>query len=132
MNGSVILPMLVWSAVLRFARRACPMLARGMELTCHADDAQTFRGPCGADIAACRRLCPDINADREAVPCLWHDLDTDVTPRILRLNSACQRQGFHRWGGAVREGRSVRLVSLMFDDDAAVPLGNEPVLLMIL
>ena len=59
-----------------------------------------------------------------------HDLDTDVTPAMAGLDFALAADKDFV-GKAALEGRdapSSRLVSLIFDDVAAVPLGNEPVM----
>ena len=59
-----------------------------------------------------------------------HDLDTDVTPQMAGLEFALAGSkdfiGKAALGG--RSDPATRLISLSFQDENAVPLGNEPVL----
>ena len=59
-----------------------------------------------------------------------HDLDTDVTPQMAGLEFALAGNkdfiGKAALGGL--SDPTTRLISLSFEDESAVPLGNEPVL----
>ena len=104
----------------------------GWELTCVADDAKALFAalegqgalPVGAFAQTSMRIEKGFLA-------YGHDLDTDVTPSMAGLEFALagDKDFIGRTGLAMREAAPSRLVSLTFDDDTAVPLGNEPVLL---
>ena len=104
----------------------------GWELTCVADDAKALFAalegqgalPVGAFAQTSMRIEKGFLA-------YGHDLDTDVTPPMAGLEFALagDKDFIGRTGLAMREAAPSRLVSLTFDDDTAVPLGNEPVLL---
>ena len=104
----------------------------GWELTCHADDAQTlFAALAGQNVLPVGAFAQTSMRIEKRFLAYGHDLDTDVTPQMAGLEFALAKDKDFI-GGAALSGKgdpASRLVSLMFDDDAAVPLGNEPVLL---
>ena len=104
----------------------------GWELTCACDDADTLftalakEGvlPVGAFAQTSMRIEKGFLA-------YGHDLDTDVTPHMAGLEFALagDKDFIGKAALAARDDAPSRLISLTFNDDTAVPLGNEPDLL---
>jgi len=103
----------------------------GWELTCDAGDARTLLTalrsagalPVGAFAQTSMRIEKGFLA-------YGHDLDTDVTPAMagLEFALAAGKDFIGKRSLSARDAPASRLVSLLFDDVDAVPLGNEPVL----
>ncbi|MGI9411844.1 MAG: aminomethyltransferase family protein, partial [Hyphomicrobiaceae bacterium] len=106
----------------------------GWEITCRAEDARTLydtivaRGvrPAGLFAQTAMRI-------EKRYLAYGHDLDTDVSPLQAGLDFAVAwdsdfigRDALERQRDA---GAANRIVSIVLDDAAAVPLGNEPVYL---
>ncbi|MGB0519361.1 MAG: glycine cleavage T C-terminal barrel domain-containing protein, partial [Candidatus Puniceispirillaceae bacterium] len=103
----------------------------GWELTCAAGDARALfttlaaegAVPVGAFAQTAMRIEKGFLA-------YGHDLDTDVTPQMAGLEFALATD--KDFIGKVALGDhsvpATRLMSLSFEDESAVPLGNEPVL----
>ena len=103
----------------------------GWELTCDAGDARSLLTalrsagalPVGAFAQTSMRIEKGFLA-------YGHDLDTDVTPAMagLEFALAAGKDFIGKRSLSARDAPASRLVSLLFDDVDAVPLGNEPVL----
>jgi len=59
-----------------------------------------------------------------------HDIDTDTTPQMAGLSFTCDQQSDYIGKQAAwpDQGPAKKLISVILDDEAAVPLGNEPVI----
>ena len=103
----------------------------GWELTCAAGDARAlFATLAGEGVVPVGAFAQTAMRIEKGFLAYGHDLDTDVTPQMAGLEFALAgNKDFI--GKAALNGRSdpaTRLISLSFQDENAVPLGNEPVL----
>jgi len=106
----------------------------GWEITCRAVDAEalydalieTGARPAGLYAQTAMRIEKRFLA-------MGHDLDSDLTPLEAGLDFAVAWDGDFIGREALMKrrerGPDSRMVTLLFDDRAAVPLGNEPVML---
>ena len=103
----------------------------GWELTCAATDApRLFAALQGAGAGPVGALAQTSMRIEKGFLAYGHDLDTDVTPAMAGLDFALasDKDFIGKAALAMRDTPASRLVSLRFDDESAVPLGNEPVL----
>jgi len=103
----------------------------GWELTCAVQDApRLFKALKGAGSIPVGALAQTSMRIEKGFLAYGHDLDTDVTPAMAGLEFAIARDKdfIGKAALATDDGPASRLVSLMFDEKEAVPLGNEPVL----
>ena len=103
----------------------------GWELTCAASDApRLFAALKGAGAVPVGALAQTSMRIEKGFLAYGHDLDTDVTPAMAGLDFALasDKDFIGKAALAACGAPSSRLVSLAFDDESAVPLGNEPVM----
>jgi len=103
----------------------------GWELTCAAGDARRlFAALAGTGAVPVGALAQTSMRIEKGFLAYGHDLDTDVTPAMAGLEFALAGDKDFIGKAALTAGDAPasRLVSLLFDDGGAVPLGNEPVL----
>lgn len=113
----------------------------GWELTCdHADATALLSALTGAGAVPVGAFAQTSMRIEKGFLAYGHDLDTDVTPAMAGLEFALAadknfigrdfigRDFIGKAGLAAGGAPASRLVSLLFDDVDAVPLGNEPVL----
>jgi glycine cleavage system aminomethyltransferase T len=103
----------------------------GWELTCAAGDARALFATLAAEgavpVGAFAQTAMRIEKGFLAY---GHDLDTDVTPQMAGLEFALAKNKDFIGKAALGDHSipATRLMSLSFEDESAVPLGNEPVL----
>ena len=103
----------------------------GWELTCAASDApRLFAALKGAGAVPVGAFAQTSMRIEKGFLAYGHDLDTDVTPAMAGLDFALasDKDFIGKAALAACGAPSSRLVSLAFDDESAVPLGNEPVM----
>lgn len=103
----------------------------GWELTCAAADApRLFAVLSGAGAVPVGALAQTSMRIEKGFLAYGHDLDTDVTPAMAGLDFALAGdKDFIGKAALLRlDPPASRLVSLLFDDENVVPLGNEPVI----
>ncbi|MDA9981555.1 FAD-dependent oxidoreductase [Gammaproteobacteria bacterium] len=106
----------------------------GWEITCRSQDAAGIYDHMYAAGARPSGLYAQTSMRVEKrFLAFGHDIDTDITPLEAGLDFAVDWSGdfIGRDALAKRRDQGVRsmMVTLLFDDDSAVPLGNEPVYL---
>ena len=102
----------------------------GWELTCAAGDApRLFAALSGAGAVPVGALAQTSMRIEKGFLAYGHDLDTDVTPAMagLEFALAAGKDFIGKSALANHNAPASRLISLIFDDAKAVPLGNEPV-----
>lgn len=102
----------------------------GWEITCRVDDAGAIYDalvnagakPAGLFAQTSMRI-------EKGFAAMGHELDGDLTPVEIGLDGMAKAGGFIGADALARKRNTVRrsLVTILFDDDAAVPLGHEPV-----
>ncbi|MEL6748094.1 MAG: FAD-dependent oxidoreductase, partial [Pseudomonadota bacterium] len=104
----------------------------GWEITCNRDDAPTIYGaltgqgavPAGLFAQTAMRIEKGFRA-------MGHELDEDVTPIDVGLGAMTRKQGGFIGADALAAqrlaGSGAKIVSLIFDDVDAVPIGHEPI-----
>ncbi|TDK44490.1 GcvT family protein [Antarcticimicrobium luteum] len=106
----------------------------GWEITCRAENAPAIYAALTAAGATPAGLYAQTSMRIEKGFCaMGHELDSDVTPIAAGLDFATRKKGGFIGAGALAQARdkgaATRVVSLRFDDQDAVPLGHEPILL---
>lgn len=106
----------------------------GWEITCRAGDAPAIYAALADAGAKPAGLYAQTSMRIEKGFCaMGHELDGDVTPIDAGLDFATRKSGGfvgHEALAAQREAGAVsKIISLTLDDDAAMPLGHEPVYL---
>lgn len=105
----------------------------GMELTCREGDALALYDLLsGLGVVPAGTLAQTSMRIEKRMLAFGHELDTDISPMQAGLGFAASRCKSYIGSKAVAARRSMheacRIVSLVLDDPAAVPLGAEPVL----
>lgn len=106
----------------------------GWEITCRAGNARAIYAALTGAGAVPAGLYAQTSMRIEKGFCaMGHELDSDVTPIAAGLDFATRKTGGFIGAEALAEARdrgaAPRVISLRFDDEGAVPLGHEPVLL---
>lgn len=106
----------------------------GWEITCRANDAAALYAAMTAAGAKPAGLFAQTSMRIEKGFCaMGHELDGDVTPIAAGLDFAVRKSGGFVGDTALNARRAAgegsSIVSLQFDDEAALPLGHEPVYL---
>lgn len=106
----------------------------GWEITCAASDAKALYAAFTAQGAVPAGLFAQTSMRIEKGFCaMGHELDGDVNPIAAGLDFATRKKGGFVGSealAALREkGEEAQVFSLKFDDEAAVPLGHEPIYL---
>jgi glycine cleavage system aminomethyltransferase T len=104
----------------------------GWEITCRASDAEVvFDAMRAAGAAPAGVFAQSAMRIEKRFLAYGHDLDTDVTPLEAGLNFAVAWDTDFVGRDALRARRETgpaeRMVTVVLDDPAAVPLGNEPI-----
>ena len=103
----------------------------GWEISCAASDAKAlFAILTNANVVPVGAFAQTAMRIEKGFLAYGHDLDTDVTPDMAALQFALAKDKDFIGKAALgdRPDPPSRLISLVFDDEAAVPIGNEPVL----
>ncbi|MEO0750775.1 MAG: FAD-dependent oxidoreductase [Pseudomonadota bacterium] len=103
----------------------------GWEITCLSENAPAIYAALTAQGAVPAGLFAQTSMRIEKGFCaMGHELDGDVTPVEAGLGFAMRRSGGFIGAEACRaEGKVPRVLSLVFEDRAAVPIGHEPIYL---
>ncbi|MCV6584766.1 MAG: FAD-dependent oxidoreductase [Marinibacterium sp.] len=106
----------------------------GWEITCRSENAPAIFAALRAAGAVPAGLYAQSAMRIEKGFCaMGHELDADTTPITAGLGFALRRSGGYIGAGAIDAARArgdrPRILSLRFDDVAAVPLGHEPIYL---
>ncbi|MBX2885439.1 MAG: FAD-dependent oxidoreductase [Granulosicoccus sp.] len=104
----------------------------GWEITCAADDASVLYAALrGAGATPCGLFAQTSMRIEKGYCAMGHELDSDVSPVDVALDMFTRKAGGFCGFDALQEKRAAvqnsRLVSLLFDNPEAVPLGHEPV-----
>ncbi len=104
----------------------------GWEITCRASDAKALYAAFVAQGAVPAGLFAQTAMRVEKGFCaMGHELDGDVTPIAAGLDFATRKSGGYVGAEALDKARAAgaasRVVSLILDDETAVPLGHEPI-----
>jgi len=104
----------------------------GWELTCRAEDAPALYDALVAAGAKPAGMFAQTSMRIEKGFCaMGHELDGDITPIAAGLDFAVRKGGGFIGAEALEAARArgevVHIISLTFDDEAAMPLGHEPI-----
>ena len=102
----------------------------GWEITCRAQDAAAVGGALLAAGATPAGVYAQSSMRIEKAFAVWgHELDTDMTPPEAGLDFALDERKECIGSAALRarENTAQRVVTIVLDDPAAVPIGGEPV-----
>lgn len=104
----------------------------GWEITCKAENAAAIHAALVAAGARPAGMFAQTSMRIEKGFCaMGHELDGDISPIEAGLDFATRRSGgfigFEAMQARRRSGAVNHLVSLTLDDEAAVPLGHEPI-----
>ena len=104
----------------------------GWEITCRSQNASAIYAVLTAAGARPAGLFAQTSMRIEKGFCaMGHELDSDVTPVEAGLDFATRKNGgftgFEALQDRIAKGAVNHLVSLMLDDESAVPLGHEPI-----
>ncbi len=106
----------------------------GWEITCRSEEARViYMILAGAGAKPAGLFAQTSMRIEKGFCAMGHELDGDVTPIEAGLMFATRKNGGFIGADALRErlanAAQTSLVSLIFDDEEAVPLGNEPICL---
>ena len=104
----------------------------GWEMTCRAENAPAIYAALTAAGAKPAGMFAQTSMRIEKGFCaMGHELDSGVTPIAAGLDFAVRKSGGFIGAAALEEararGEASHMVSLLLDDEAAVPLGHEPI-----
>jgi 4-methylaminobutanoate oxidase (formaldehyde-forming) len=105
----------------------------GWEITCRAENASAVYAALTAEGAHPAGLFAQTSMRIEKGFCaMGHELDSDISPVDVGLAGMTRHAGGFIGADALagyrQSGARSRLVSLVFDDESAVPLGHEPIM----
>ena len=106
----------------------------GWELTCRTENAPVIYAALTAAGAVPAGILAQTSMRIEKGFCaMGHELDSDITPIAAGLEFAIRKNGGYIGAEALTSARAAgeasRMVSLRLDDENAVPLGHEPILM---
>jgi 4-methylaminobutanoate oxidase (formaldehyde-forming) len=106
----------------------------GWEITCKSENAPAiYAALTGAGAVPAGLFAQTSMRIEKGFCAMGHELDSDVTPIDAGLDFATRKSGGFIGADALAEKREngavSRVISLAFDDNAAVPLGHEPIYL---
>lgn len=106
----------------------------GWEITCKTENVQAIYGALVNAGATPAGLYAQTSMRVEKGFCaMGHELDSDTTPVEARMDGMCKKTIDYIGKEAVdqrrKEGAASRVVSLILEDENAVPLGHEPIYL---